>query len=289
MVGLFSCPACICLPSRSDSRPCDAATHSTVALPTAAFQQRIKTLARHCRTHVLACMPASTRPPLVLEALERYLREQQGFSVVESGRSALPSAAVLDHRMFHLLTLCQKLFPSEVMRKLTWMETIVMHRCQMYAFGECTSRFLLPRMITELISNFKSRFTQRLQLRLLSTPGYWSCHCPQCRCGEALIVYIYIRGDILPVILQRRGQFGGHAAPSKSALVRSINLKILQIGECLTVVVVWRSTIPTSWAVTKLCKARTWEMQSVKRHAAANDKVMTCSWGLGKCHRCIST
>jgi hypothetical protein len=109
---------------------------------------------------------------------------------------------------------------------------------------------------TELISNFKLRFTQRLQLRLLSTRGYRSCHCPQCRCGEALIVYIYIRGDILPVILQRRGQFGGHAAPSKSELIRSINLKVLQIGECLTVVVVWRPTIPTSWAVTKHAPGR---------------------------------
>ena len=81
----------------------NAVSHSTVQLPVAAYQQRLQRLAAECAAQ---CLPSSAgaaddaageahdeeaHSEAVLQALQRYLYEQQGFRVAPYGRSNLPA------------------------------------------------------------------------------------------------------------------------------------------------------------------------------------------------------
>ena len=75
-----------------------AVTHSTVELPTAAFERRLARLARECRSRALAPLPPGAPPAAVVAAVTAFLQGEQRFRVPATGRSALPAASVLDHR-----------------------------------------------------------------------------------------------------------------------------------------------------------------------------------------------
>ena len=76
-------------------------THSTVALPVAAFAKRIDKLARECGARVVRALPAGSTPEDTVAAVATFLQRECGFRVPDTGRSALPKDAILDHRALH--------------------------------------------------------------------------------------------------------------------------------------------------------------------------------------------
>ena len=87
-----------------------AVTHSTVALPAAAFTKRVDKLARECAARAVSPLPAGATPEDTVAAVSTFLQRDCGFRVPDTGRSALPKDAILDHRA-HLL--CMSARPSQ--------------------------------------------------------------------------------------------------------------------------------------------------------------------------------